>query len=195
MFLGRILGVTGRVNHGSRTRSVSRAQSGRHSRDAAFALPLAAAVDAPPPRRFTISLGQTVSERRPGPGAGEPAVTWEPLSYAVMRRGLRGQLVQRAATGGGTSPMAGCGRRWAGSSCDGALVQRFRRWSPRPGNTDWQRDLSVSHGKIGDALQSFGDVPARCSRTRRRRPRTRTAAAPARRHRSGRGHGRHAGEV
>ena len=29
-----------------------------------------------------------------------------------------------------------------------------------PGNTEWQRDLSVSHNKIGDVLRAQGDLPA-----------------------------------
>ena len=29
-----------------------------------------------------------------------------------------------------------------------------------PGNTQWQRDLSVSHNKIGDVLVAQGDLPA-----------------------------------
>ncbi|MDH5194375.1 MAG: hypothetical protein OEW32_11875, partial [Nitrospira sp.] len=29
-----------------------------------------------------------------------------------------------------------------------------------PGNSEWQRDLSVSHNKIGDVLRAQGDLPA-----------------------------------
>src|SRR5262249_31704131 len=29
-----------------------------------------------------------------------------------------------------------------------------------PGNAGWQRDLSVSHAKIGDVLRTQGDLPA-----------------------------------
>jgi tetratricopeptide (TPR) repeat protein len=29
-----------------------------------------------------------------------------------------------------------------------------------PGNSEWQRDLSVSHDRIGDVLRAQGDLPA-----------------------------------
>ena len=29
-----------------------------------------------------------------------------------------------------------------------------------PGNTEWQRDLSVSHNKVGDVLAAQGDTAA-----------------------------------
>ena len=43
-----------------------------------------------------------------------------------------------------------------------------RRWHARdPANTDWQRDLSVSHNKIGDVLVAQGDGPGALAAYRR----------------------------
>jgi hypothetical protein len=42
-----------------------------------------------------------------------------------------------------------------------ALLQEYtRRASTDPGNTEWQRDLSVSHDKVGNLAVATGDLPA-----------------------------------
>jgi hypothetical protein len=37
---------------------------------------------------------------------------------------------------------------------------RVRRIGCNPGNAGWQRDLSVSHNKIGDVQRAQGDLTA-----------------------------------
>ena len=46
------------------------------------------------------------------------------------------------------------------TSYQASLAIRDRLAQADPGNAGWQRDLSVSHNKIGDVQRAQGDLPA-----------------------------------
>ena len=52
---------------------------------------------------------------------------------------------------------ATCRRRWRATTPSLAIAERLAKADP--GNAGWQRDLSVSHDKIGDVLRAQGNLP------------------------------------
>ena len=106
----------------------------------------------------------------PSPSAGRAAIPATPSGSATSR-----SATTRSAT---------CW--WRRASATGALNAyrgglAIARAAGRrdPGNTEWQRDLSVSHNKIGDVLVAQGELDGRARRLPRR-PRHRRAAGPPR---------------
>lgn len=62
-----------------------------------------------------------------------------------------------------------------GSYQDGLAIGE-RLAAADPGNTGWQRDLSVSHEKIGDVEEARGDIGAAVSAYERSLPIARSLA-------------------
>ena len=140
---------------------------------------------APSNRCLSVShnkIGDVLVAQGDGPGR------WRPTARAWRSARRWPRAIRPTPSGSATSRSATTGSAtcwWRRAIGPGALAayrngpgDRARRW-PRAirRNTEWQRDLSVSHNKIGDVLVAQGDRPgrwpptARASRSARRWPR------------------------
>ena len=94
---------------------------------------------------------------------------WRPIASASRsasrwRRAIRATPSGSATCRSATTSSAMCW--WRRATCWARwrpIARASRSWSTLaardPGNTQWQRDLSVSHSKLGDVLVAQGDLP------------------------------------
>ena len=124
-------------------------------------------------------LGQPRQDRRRAGGPGRRRRgRWRPIARAWpsprrWRRAIRPIPSGSATSRSATTRSATCW--WPRATAPGALAAYRKGLAIRealaardPANTEWQRDLSVSHDKIGDVLVAQGDGPGALAAYRKR---------------------------